>query len=278
MKSLAAHPMKGISFFVLLKLEAEKMWPMILLVSFFSYLDTSDKDTVFSLSAPGSGGVGLSAFLPLICFYFLFSTDNILNGLKIANAPSFSFTNLEFFFTRAIHRASLFCAKSSLFLIICSMPLLIVWAHTYTKPMIKIELPRYTLENREASKQFYLTHFEGAYLQEPDTGKNEDYVVLPKGRLNQAVGYFLFSFTAMLSFQALLFAFSGIRWGAFWVLMGFAILLPIGAYSFKPPTLYEMGLGWITQHTLLAFFGVGVLTFLTQRYCCRRFVQTEIIS
>lgn len=269
--------MKNSHFFVLFKREAVKLWPLLFLIYFFGYLDISNKDTVFSLTAPNSEG-GFQFFLPLMLYWFLFQNDGMLYGLGFSNASRFSFTNLEFFFTRALRRTSFFYAKSILYLILCLMPLVVSLVHSYTKPIIRIELPSYTLEDREATKQFYLTHFEGGYLQAPDTGKNEDYVVLPKGRIDRAFGYFVFNFTILLCFQALLFTFSRIRWGFFLALMAFAILLPIGMYSFKPPTLYEAGLGWITQHTLLAFCGIGALTFLAQRYCCRRFVQTEIIS
>jgi len=190
-------------------------------------------------------------------------------------------SSLEFIFTRAIDRVSLFIAKSSLYLIICSLPLVVACVHSYSKPTIQIELPHNSVENREATKQFYLTHYEGAYVQEPDTGKNEDYIVLPKGRSNQAVGYFLFGFTAILYIQTFIFAFSGvdrIHWKPILSLIIFAILVPIASYWFIPVRFCEAGLGWITQHTLLAFLGVCVLAFLTQKYCCHRFLNMETLS
>jgi hypothetical protein len=189
--------------------------------------------------------------------------------------------SLEFVFTKAIHRASLFCVKSSLYLMICSMPLVIACVHSYGKPTIQIELPQNSIEHREETKQFYLTHYEGAYLQASDTGKNEDYIVLPEGRLNQAVGYFLFGLTAILYIQTFIFAFSGVvqlNRRSFLTLTVFAAFVPVASYWFIPSGFCEAGLGWITQHAFLAFLGVGVIAFLSQKYCCDRFVNIEVIS
>ena len=267
--------MKTSHLVALLKNDSRMVWPCLVIAIFYTYLSATDyrQDQMFVLTP--SGGAGSFLFMiPFLMWNFLFQNQG--HGLKAANAPSFS--SLEFMFTRAINRASLFCTKSALYLILSALPLVLIWAYSYTAPIIRVELPYNSHQHREETKQFYLAHFEGTYLQEPDNGKNKDYVVLPKGRANQAAYIFFLAFSFTLLFQTVLFTFARMRWLPFVTLLAFVVLLPFAGLSAKTPSLYEASLAWVTQHTPLAFLGLGLLTVLAQLYCCRRFVNTEITS
>jgi hypothetical protein len=41
---------------------------------------------------------------------------------------------------------------------------------------------------------------------------------------------------------------------------------------------YETGLAWVTTHTPLALLALVMLAVVTQNYCCRRYIDTEITS
>jgi hypothetical protein len=193
--------------------------------------------------------------------------------------------SLEFFFSRAINRSSIFFVKTSLYLCLILTPLLAISAYSCTAPVIRIEfpanplLPANVLADREASKQFYLTHFDGAYLQTFNTGKHGECVVLPTGRVNQAVLSLFWIFLVTLLLQVIAFSFPpGMRWGSLPVFCALLFFISWGDSSRKPPSCYEMGLAFVAQHTFLALLVLGILTALSQRYCCRRFVATEITS
>ena len=232
-------------------------------------------DHMFFLSNQGTG-----IFLLLIGFMSI--NPLFLNGnYGIGGLKGQPVNSLEFFFSKAIKRSSLFYVKASLYLCLTLMPLLTVWAYSYTRPVIRIELP-YTLAGREATKQFYLSHFEGAYVQkdEQDKESNKAFVVLPKGQVNLAVFTLFWVFLATLLFQIMLLGFPvAIRWVSIPIYVALIFLTSWGgASSMKTPSNYETGLAWVAQHTFLAFLILGISTTLAQVYCCRRFVQTEITS
>ena len=151
---------------------------------------------------------GTEFFLLLIGFMSinpLFLNGNYgVQGLKGQPVNS-----LEFFFSKAVKRSSLFYVKASLYLGLSLMPLLGVWAYSYTRPVIRIELPYNTPADREATSQFYLTHFECAYLQKDNQDKegNKVFVVLPQGQVNRAVFTLFWVFLTTPLFQVTLLGF-----------------------------------------------------------------------
>jgi hypothetical protein len=271
--------MKISHFVALLKYYAVMVWTVplvsIALGWYFAFDVGRQTDHMFFLTEEGPG---VFLFLvPFMCIYLIFT-----DGPGIKSSGGKSLGSLEFFFSKAISRTSLFCVKVSLFLMLGVLPLVTVWAYSLTKPTIRIELPYNTVEHREATKQFYLTHFQGAYLQKDEQDKegNKVFVVLPKGQVNRSVFTMIWTFTGILLFQVMTFAFFPVhRWISVSTLFTFMILTSFfGGASMKSPSLYEIGLAWITQHTLLTLLELGLLTILTQLYCCWRFVNTEITS
>lgn len=219
--------------------------------------------------------------IPLVTVNSLFLNGNY----GIQGWTSQPVDGLEFFFSRGINRSSIFFVKTSLYLGLMLMPLLAICAYSYAAPVTRIEfpaipsLPAPILANREASKQFYLTHFEGSFLQASDTRNRGDCVVLPTGRVIQAVLslFWIFLFTLLL--QVIAFSFPPrMRWGSLPVFCALLFFISWGDSSRESPSCYEMGLALVAQHTFLVLLVLGILTALSQRYCCRRFVATEITS
>ena len=163
----------------LLKNDIRVVWTVFPLAGVYVYLYEKDfrQDQMFELTSALGGGA-FFFLVPYLSWNFLFQNQNL--GVKTTNAPSVA--SLEFMFTRAIDRISIFCAKTSFFFLLSAMPLVAIWAYSYTAPTVRVELPYNSLHHREETKQFFLSHFDGAYLQEPDAGRNKDYVVLPRGR------------------------------------------------------------------------------------------------
>lgn len=253
------------------------LWGAIGLSIVYGYMNASqiEADHMFSLSLYGPEVFLL--MIPFMSINALFLNGNY--GVLGFKTPAYN--SLEFFFTRAIHRSSIFGVKTSAYLLLTLMPLLTVWGYSCTKPAIRIELPYNTQEHRETTKQFYLSHFTGAFVQkdEQDKDGNRFWVVLPKGQVDRAILTLMWAFTCALLFQVVIFAFHPAKpWVIFLTFLALLILTDMGQSSMKTPSHYETGLAWVAQHTFLAFSILGLLTILSQVYCCRRFVTTEITS
>ena len=267
--------MKKSHFIALMRNDHRLVRPLLFLAISYDFFcfEVPGQDRMFDLvPAAGSG----------IYFYLIpFMMGNILflsgfYGFKATGVQPFG--ALEFMFTRAIDRVSLFATRSALYLLFSTLPLVLILAHGYAAPLIRLELPYNNNQHREETKQFYLSHFEGAYLQEPDTGGNEDYVVLPQGRVDEAAFTVFFNFAFALLFQMALFVIPRKPW--IWLATFFVIAtaFSFAGLSLKTPSFYEASLAWVTQHTFPVFLGLALLTVATQLYCCRRFVATEITS
>lgn len=269
--------MKILRLISLIKCDFPLLWGALGLSIVYGYMNASqiEGDHMFSLSVYGPEVFLL--MIPFMSINALFLNGNF--GIQSLKFPAVS--NLEFIFTRAIRRSSIFGVKASVYLLLALMPLLTTWCYSYTKPVIRIELPYNTQEHRETTKQFYLSHFAGAYVQKDEQDKegNKFWVVLPTGQVDRAIFTLTWAFTLTLLFQVVFFAFRPAKpWVFFLTYLALLILTNVGQSSRKTPSNYETGLAWVAQHTFLAFAIVGILTILTQAYCCRRFVTTEITS
>jgi hypothetical protein len=267
--------MKLSHFLALLKNELRTAWPIFLVGPFYAYLNIFIyRNYHFYDLNPVTSGSFIVFFMPFMAFNILFQSESY--GFR---APgNLVLGRLEFMFTRAISRVELFGSKSSIYLIVSFLPLLSMVAHSYTAPSLKVQLPYSVRDHREEAKQFYLSHFKDAYLQEPDAGTNKDYVVFPTGRINQSVCALLLGVVVTLFFQVMLFTFSGRRWLPTALLILLAFLLPFGSFAHITPSFYEYLAAWVAQQPALAFLTTGLLVALAELYCCRRFVQTEITS
>ena len=241
---------------------------------------------------------GYLGFLPDLIFAFSLTGLSLTlvfktlgTGMKSRSGVNAMAQDMEFFFSRAVSRRTLFYARSSRFLLACLFPVLLTWAFSYGRPLIKMRIS-YVEKQREPMEQYYLAHYPDAFLlREPvDKDGNETvYAVLPRGQVSRAFFAVAFvCFTALL-YQFATFIFWGNRWAVIAVFLGF-IFLPVSSifwlvqshiYSIDDvfaPSLYETGLAWVTQHTPLTLLILGVLTIVTQTYSCRRYINTEITS
>jgi len=268
--------MKPSYFIALLRNDLRLAWPLFLLAPFYAYMsiDLFGREHHLNDLNPVSSGGFLVFIMPFIAFNLLFQSESY--GFKNPGRPVIG--SLEFMFTRAIDRRALFGAKSSLYLVLCSLPMLLIWTYSYTTPSLKLQLPYSERDHRQEAKQFYLSHFEDARLQEPEAGSNKAYVIFPKGRIDQSICTFLQSIVLTLLFQALLFTFPRQRWLSTLLMILLVVALPFSSFAHKSPTPYEYFAAWVAQHTVLAFLGTGLLVAMAELYCCRRFIRTEIVS
>ena len=253
------------------------LWGAIGLSIIYGFMNAFqlEEDHMFFLSVYGP-----QVFLLLIPFMSinpLFLNGNYgIQGLKGQTVNS-----LEFFFSKAISRSSIFYIKAGAYLILSLLPLVVVCAYSCAKPVIRIELPYNPPGHREATEQFYLNHFSGAYVQKDERDKegNKAFVVLPNGQVDYAIFTLLGAFIGTLLLQVVSFSFPpGKRWISVLTFFALLILSNWGSNSPQTPSHYEMGLAWVAQHTFLALSGLGLLTAMAQLYCCQRFVNTEITS
>jgi len=253
------------------------LWGALGLTIIYGYMNASQIETDHMFSLGIYGPEVFLLMIPYMSINALFLNGNF--GIQNLKTPAFS--SLEFFFTRAIRRSSIFGVKTSVYLLVALMPLLTVWGYSLTKPVIRIELPYNTQEHRETTKQFYLGHFIGAYVQKDmqDKEGNKFWVVLPKGQVDRAIFTLMWVFTCTLLYQVVVFIFRPAKpWVILLTFFALLILTNVGQSSMKTPSNYETGLAWVAQHTFLSFSILGILTILSQVYCCRRFVTTEITS
>jgi hypothetical protein len=224
-----------------------------------------------------------------MAFLFLFKVPLIGAGTK-GRQPALSSGELEFFFTRAISRRSIYWAKTTRYLLACLFPFLITWAYSSSKPLIRVEAPNI---NKEASmEQYYLSHFQDSHIQAvPVDGKPTNYVILPHGQMNRTFFTLAWVCFAALLLQFTIFLFwdkSRVMiaiWFAFVALPGFIFLLLTFSTASSildetplfVPTFYEAAMAWVTQHTAPTLLALGLLAIVVQTYCCRRYINTEII-
>jgi hypothetical protein len=261
----------------LIRCDFPMLWGALGLSIIYGYMNATqiETDHMFSLSLYGPEVFLL--MIPFMSLNALFLSGNF--GVQNLKTPAYN--SLEFFFTRAIHRSSIFGVKATVYLLLSLMPLLTVWAYSYTKPVIRIELPYNTQAHREATKQFYLNHFNGAYVQKDEKDKegNKFWVVLPKGQVDRAIFTLMWVFACTLFSEVMLFAFFQAKPRIFFLTYFLLLIVTMfGGSSIMAPSYYETGLGWVSQHTFFAFLGLLALTTLSQLYCCRKFINTEITS
>jgi hypothetical protein len=267
--------MKISQFLSLLKCEFHGLLG-VLAISLIWAFQVRGADELFSI-VPSAQEV-LFLIIPFVGSNTLFLRGNY--GIPFWKGQTVN--SLEFLFSRPIRRSALFSAKASIYLGLSLMPLLVICAYSYNKPVIRVELPYKTSEHREATQQFYLTHFEGAFLQKDEKDKEATryWVVLPKGQVDRARFTLVWVFACTLLAQVIIFALSPARrWVSIPIFVFLLGLTLMGSSSsMKVPSRYEMGLAWVSQHNFLTFLSLGLGTVLAQLYCCRRFVNTEITS
>jgi hypothetical protein len=270
-------------FIPLLKYELMRFgWLVPLIYGFvtlYIYRDISNKrDYMFSLDL---GGPETSIVMVLwFAFSAIFFANGISAGQKTGGMGGWSSSGFDFFFSRAIDRRLWFAIKTGLFLVIVMLPTLARWHSMQNSPTIRIELPYNSVEARKHVTAFYLANFEGAHLQAPDTGQNEDYVVLPHGKPAMA-DYFIASELLVLTFfQGAAFIF----WPRGWWSLGVAFSVPFGLMallafpSAHSPSRYEEGIASVANHPIMTALSLLLFYLISQLYCGWRFVRTEMTS
>jgi hypothetical protein len=217
-------------------------------------------------------------------FWAVFKSVGSGSGAK-ESAKSAPFDSLEFFFTRALSRKSLFYAKASVFLLICFTPVALPLIASYTNPKMRVDFYQGS-KGEKATKQFYMANFSGAHIEKDlkDKGGDHYYVALPKGRTDKAFLGFVVGCTGALLYQLGSFLLWDKRW-AQWlmVLAWFGLPYYFLRFIYVPksagiPSGYETNLVLVNQHSALVLLGLGLLFIVTQAYACQRFVKTEILA
>ena len=232
-----------------------------------------------------------AVFLIPMAFLFLFKPRNSA-GIK-GSQSALAGGDLEFHFTRAISRRSIYWAKATRYLLACLLPLLFTWAFSSSKPLIRVTVP--FDEGKQASmEQFYLSHFHGSHVQTVPLEENAtmDYVILPHGQMNKTFLTLTLGCFVALLLQFISFFFWGnnramtVTWFAFVFLPSLLMGLTLTSTTSSTmddtspfaPTFYESVLAWVTLHASLALLILAVATIATQTYCCRRYIRAEITA
>ena len=187
-------------------------------------------------------------------------------------------SSLEFLFTRAVSRRTIFYSKTCLYPLVCLLPLVLFLVLSYVKPELKLRI--YNNSNEAlATEQFCLANFDGAHLESDPIVKYSHYVVLPHGWVEQAWLYLLFFTAWTLAYQFAAFLLWNTRWGQA-VLYLFSIIGMSGVplYFTLSGNNFEWQLAWATHHRLLLILGLAAAGALIQSFSCRRFVNTEVLE
>jgi hypothetical protein len=213
--------------------------------------------------------------------WFAFSAVFFVYGIGAAQTAagmgSWSPFGFDFFFSRAIDRRLWFAIKTGLFLLVVMIPTLARWHSMQKSPTIRIELPYNSIKARKQVTEFYVANFEGAHLQSPDTGQNEDYVVLPEGRLAMANYFMASEMMILIFFQGFAFVFWPRGW-TLWLAFSAALVLMVLLVfpSTRSPSHYEEGVAFVANHPLVTVVALLVFYLISQLYCGWRFVRTEM--
>jgi hypothetical protein len=196
-----------------------------------------------------------------------------------AGRANFGAHNLDFFFSRAVDRRVWFAIKTALFVSVALLAPLLLGASHHESDPIRIELPYNSISSRATTTDFYLANFNGAHLEKPDTGHNEDYIVVPNGRRDMTHFQIVSNLLTLISFQILAFLFWPRGWGLGAAFVGsFAAIFFLSFPSMHGMSRYEEGVAfvancpWMTAGALILFY------LVSQLYCGWRFVHTEFTS
>jgi hypothetical protein len=183
-------------------------------------------------------------------------------------------SNLEFYFTRSIDRTSWFVIKTGMFSVLAMLPSLVLCIAGYLHPLAKIELLHFS--DRSATRQFYLSHFKDAYVQ--DAGQNEESVILPEGRKSEALYMAAVNLGALILFEMASFL-SWPRVRMELILVGFVIVIAFFDVAMaRTSYFYAAGLACVNSHALFIAALLIVCFFVSQLHCGRKFCRAEIIS
>jgi hypothetical protein len=230
---------------------------------------------MFSMNAGGQE----QGYLMILWFAFsaVFLNTRALNqttqGSGWWGAMSF-----DFFFSRALDRRAWFMVKAGLFTLLVLTPeILVCWTSRQAAP-VKIELPYNPMSHRPQMVSFYRSEFSGAYLEQADTGRNEDYVVVPHIRQRQALCSLAMNLLLLSCFQVAAFLFWPRGWG---VAIPFFMILPAYFWyslpSMHTPSRYEAGLALVGNYPVTVFTILLLIFGAAQSYCCWKFVRTECV-
>ena len=226
----------------------------------------------WNMSRMSEFGVGAFMLVLMIAWGYTYVFQKGSFGFRQGNA---AFVRpLEFSFTRAVCRKTLYAAKITLF----SGFVLIYPVYLY---FYSLQHPARTLnfcgaEQNDAS--FYLSHFPGAFIQE--SGKLL-VIVLPHGNIETGLFLLLATVPLAAAYQALLLGTLRFRWCQ--------CLIPIGmflasiAFPFSQlirtgnrPPLFDQALGWTVLHPLLFVCLVAAVVVPALRFGCARFAAQEV--
>lgn len=256
-------------------------WPALLWMPWFPLFYTlvsmgsvHVREVFFMNSHPGNGVI--------LLYGFIATFGAAYHCLSRVSAQGSATATLEFFFSRAISRRSLFLSLSGLYLFFCFSPLVTVWAYSHTKPELDISL-HYAASHR-AAEDFYLSRFKGSYLRLNKASHFPDdvCVVLPQGQVDRARFALVWGGVVALLCQAtgilVLGRPSRYRLWFVWIAL-LPILTDVPWFeNLFPLSSYESGLAWVHLHPVLSVGGLVLFVFATEAFFLRRFVNTEIRS
>lgn len=265
--------MKNSQFLQLIKTELRgNVLVWLLCGLFLSGVDFVPLTQMFALQPDTNAFRGLIMFMGVLAVF-----ENSFGNKRSANYDSSR--SLEFFFTKAISRDALINAKICVYLVVCLLPMGLTLAATYaTMPGVKVSFYRNSAGEKE-TKQFYLTQFDGAQVEQDQSNPDKYYVTLPKGRVDQVFLGFVSVCATTLAYLLAYFLFWKSRWGKVAVVSALLMVQSLASRwlnSIIPK--YPMRVVWVSHHMLLTLMGLILVAIAIHAFCSRRFVKTEILA
>jgi hypothetical protein len=257
-------------------------WLLPLIYGLFSLeIYRKENGRIKYMDSLDAGGQGTAIFMMLWFGFYVFFLVNgrLATGRQTNTLAGWSVSGLDFFFSRAVDRRAWFVIKTSLFALVVLTPTLLLCLSHQKSASIRIELPYNSTASRATLTTFYIANFDGAHLEKPDTGRNEDYVVVPHGRQDITHFQIVSNVLTLIIFQVLAFLFWPRGWGLGASFIGsFAATIFLSSPSSRVPSHYEEGVAFVANHPGMTAGALILFYLVSQLYCGWRFVRTEFTS
>ena len=193
------------------------------------------------------------------------------------------FATLEFSFTRAISRLRLFWTKAAIYLLACSSIGLSYLAFSAYEPNITLR-GEYGDKDSVTLGRFYAENFPGSVTRTPERKYGPHPVDVPRGNVANAFAVLACSLMFAAVYQLAQSLLPETKLSLYLLIGGtiltilFIIFLPnMLGWSRLVVSPYERFVAAIWHHPVLAASVLLVIIGSIELFCCRRFVQKEVL-
>lgn len=219
-------------------------------------------------------------------FIFIFQMA-MMTAPIFQNAPwggrDIRFASLEFSFTRAISRIRLFWAKVAIYLLACSSIGLSYLAFSAYEPNLTLR-GEYGDKDSAILGRFYEENFPGSVMRAPEKRFGSHPIDVPGGNVANALAILACSLMFGVVYQLVQSFLPETKLSLYLLIGGtiltilFIIFLPnMLGWSRLVVSPYERFVAAIWHHPILAASALLAILGAIEFYCCRRFLQKEVL-